>query len=386
MHFNFLNNFTSNSSNVDTSKFGGESETISYLRFPLIVLVVMIHSKFDGVVVNGVGLMHDGGFPCYSTISTLVSNIIASIAVPLFYFISGFLFFFKTAFFSFDVYCSKIKKRAKTILIPYLCWNLFVILLLLAAESVFPGLLSGKNKLVVDYTFTDWLWSFYDTSHINPTVEGAFPICYQFWFLRDLMVTMVFSPIVYLGVRYLKVLFILCLGILWLINFLPAIPGFSSAAMFYFSFGAYFSIHKKDFVATMRPLLPLSLLAYLLLVSVRFIPGCMNSWYIEYVYHLSIILGMLCMIAITSYLLCMGKIKSHHFLTNSSFFIYAFHSMPLVLIIKLLFKAIQPQSDFTICMLYFLCPAITIVIGLGLYKSLVILFPKFTAIITGGRK
>lgn len=177
MHFNFLNNFTSNSSNVDTSKFGGESETISYLRFPLIVLVVMIHSKFDGVVVNGVGLMHDGGFPCYSTISTLVSNIIASIAVPLFYFISGFLFFFKTAFFSFDVYCSKIKKRAKTILIPYLCWNLFVILLLLAAESVFPGLLSGKNKLVVDYTFTDWLWSFYDTSHINPTVEGAFPIC-----------------------------------------------------------------------------------------------------------------------------------------------------------------------------------------------------------------
>lgn len=116
---------------------------------------------------------------------------------------------------------------------------------MLAAESVFPGLLSGKNKLVVDYTFTDWLWSFYDTSHINPTVEGAFPICYQFWFLRDLMVTMVFSPIVYLGVRYLKVLFILCLGILWLINFLPAIPGFSSAAMFYFSFGAYFSIHKK---------------------------------------------------------------------------------------------------------------------------------------------
>lgn len=87
---------------------------------------------------------------------------------------------------------------------------------------------------MVDYTFTDWLWSFYDTSHINPTVEGAFPICYQFWFLRDLMVTMVFSPIVYLGVRYLKVLFILCLGILWLINFLPAIPGFSSAAMFYF--------------------------------------------------------------------------------------------------------------------------------------------------------
>ncbi len=105
------------------------------------------------------------------------------------------------------------------------------------------------------------------------------------------MVTMVFFPIVYLGVRYLQVLCILCLGILWLINFWSAISGFSLAVMFYFSF----SIQKKDFVATMRPLLPLSLLAYLLLVSVRFIPGCMNSWYIEYVHHLSIILGILCM-------------------------------------------------------------------------------------------
>ena len=136
----------------------------------------------------------------------------------------------------------------------------------------------------------------------------------------------------------------------------------------------------------MRPLLPLSLLAYLLLVSVRFIPGCMNSWYIEYVHHLSIILGMLCMIAITSYLLCMGKIKSHHFLTNSSFFIYAFHSMPLVLIIKLLFKLFSLSRILQSACSIFLCPAITIVIGLGLYKSLVILFPKFTAIITGGRK
>lgn len=144
MHFNFLNNFTSNSSNVDTSKFGGESETISYLRFPLIVLVVMIHSKFDGVVVNGVGLMHDGGFPCYSTISTLVSNIIASIAVPLFYFISGFLFFFKTAFFSFDVYCSKIKKEQNytysLFMLEFICYSAVA-----GCRKCFPGAIIRKE-------------------------------------------------------------------------------------------------------------------------------------------------------------------------------------------------------------------------------------------------
>lgn len=80
----------------------------------------MIHSKFDRVVVNGVNLMHEGSIPCYSTIFILVSNIIASIAISLFYFILGFLFFSKPHFYSIDVYCSKIKKRAKVILVPYL--------------------------------------------------------------------------------------------------------------------------------------------------------------------------------------------------------------------------------------------------------------------------
>lgn len=144
MHFNFLNNFTSNSSNVDTSKFGGESETISYLRFPLIVLVVMIHSKFDGVVVNGVGLMHDGGFPCYSTISTLVSNIIASIAVPLFYFISGFLFFSKLHFLVLMYIVAKSKKSKNytysLFMLEFICYSAVA-----GCRKCFPGAIIRKE-------------------------------------------------------------------------------------------------------------------------------------------------------------------------------------------------------------------------------------------------
>lgn len=116
MHFNFLNNFTSNSSNVDTSKLGDESETISYLRLPLIVLVVMIHSKFDGVVVNGVDLMHEGSFPCYSTISTLISNIIASIAFLCFISFLDSCFFSKPHFLVLMYIVAKLEKEQR----PYL--------------------------------------------------------------------------------------------------------------------------------------------------------------------------------------------------------------------------------------------------------------------------
>ncbi len=70
------------------------SQTISFLRFPLIVGVVLIHSQFIGVVINGVEQVETTDYPVFSAVSYLVSNIFASVAVPLFFFFSGFLFFY----------------------------------------------------------------------------------------------------------------------------------------------------------------------------------------------------------------------------------------------------------------------------------------------------
>lgn len=96
-----------------------QSQTISFLRFPLIVGVVLIYSYFSEVVINGVDLMKNGIFPIYSTVSFLFSQIISRIAVPLF-FISGFLFFFKINLFTREIYMQKLKKKVQTILIPYI--------------------------------------------------------------------------------------------------------------------------------------------------------------------------------------------------------------------------------------------------------------------------
>lgn len=51
-----------------------QSKTISFLRFPLIVGVVLIHSKLDMVVINGVNLMDGGHFPIYMVTSYLFSD------------------------------------------------------------------------------------------------------------------------------------------------------------------------------------------------------------------------------------------------------------------------------------------------------------------------
>lgn len=91
-----------------------QSKVIDVLRFPMIVGVVLWHSFFEGIM----GLdIPDSGIPIYHTTSFFISRILASVAVPLFFFISGYLFFFRTTF-SVDVYKKKLKSRIKTLLIP----------------------------------------------------------------------------------------------------------------------------------------------------------------------------------------------------------------------------------------------------------------------------
>ena len=171
------------------------SQTIAFLRFPLIVGVVLIHSKVNNVVIKGVQLIPPDGHWFYDNISYLFSDIFAAVAVPLFFFISGFLFFYKTTAFTKSVYAKKLKRRVHTLLIPYIFWNLAVALLFFLSEIFFSGLMSGVNKAIHDYTFQDWLWAFWNKTHIDGVGISSNPICYQFWFLRDLMVVMLFSPL-----------------------------------------------------------------------------------------------------------------------------------------------------------------------------------------------
>ena len=69
------------------------SKTIMFLRFPLIVSVVFIHAGLEGVVIGGNVTVHDGQFPIYESVYHVITNEIARVSVPLFFFISGFLFF-----------------------------------------------------------------------------------------------------------------------------------------------------------------------------------------------------------------------------------------------------------------------------------------------------
>lgn len=348
------------------------SKTINFLRFPLIVGVVLIHAHITEVVINGVDLLQGNTFLIYNIGSYLFSEIIARMAVPLFFFISGFLFFYQSEVFSLSVYLHKLRKRVNSILVPYLFWNLATILLFFFTQSFISSLTSGANKLIRDYSFSDWI-----------AAVTIFPINYQFWFLRDLMIVILLSPLVYLIVRYFRWVGILILGILWYLGWWFTLPGFSIVAFFFFSFGAYFSLWRCNFVTLLKPYLLLSIVAYFIL---SFVCVCYRkqAW-ISFIYPLDILIGIVFAISLSTYFLERGKWSVSSFLVGATFFVYSFHTMPLALIQKISIKYFPNLNDGILLSIYLLNTVFVILIGLGIYYLFRKWFPYFLNVITGGR-
>lgn len=361
-----------------------QSRTIDFLRFPLIVGVVFIHTDFSDIVMKGVKQISFVDYPLFSHIFFLFSKVIFEVCVPLFFFISGFLFFYKTAGFSMEIYLQKLKNRVRSLLVPYVFWNLLVILFLLLAQSFLSGsLVSGRNKLITDYSLLDWLWSFWDTSQVNPHSEKSLPVNSPFWFIRDLIVVVLFSPIFYILIKKLRTYAVIILGLLWIFNPFFYLPGLSTVSFFFFTAGAYFSINNKNFVSGMRPMLSIAVPLYVLLVVAQLL-FLNKSWWVD-LYCAGMSIGLIATVSVVAHFIGKESWRTNRFLANSSFFIFAYHRLPLVFVIKFLFKLLKPQSEVLLLFLYFFCPVIIIVFGLMIYSFLKQFWPRFMAIVSGGR-
>lgn len=352
-----------------------QSKTIDFLRFPLIVGVVLIHSQLGELKVGDL-IYSEGLFlPIYTYVSKLFSHILAAVAVPLFFIISGFLFFYKSEF-SLPIYMIKLKKRINTLLIPYIFWNLVVILLFYLAQSIFPTLMSGGNKLVVDYTLMDCITAFW-------CLNDGMPICFQLWFLRDLLVLVLLTPIIFILIKRIRFSLIFILLVLWLFDFSINIPGLSIYSLLFFVIGASFSIMKYNLVKFVGSCFPYSLIGYCFIVLVEL---NLYDWaWINNLHKMGIILGCISFFYIVAYMINIKNGESDDCLKDSSFFIYAYHGMFLTFIMKVMMSLLHPTKDMVFLLVYFLSPLITITMGLLLYSLLKKYLPKFTSIITGGR-
>ena len=211
------------------------SKTISLLRLPLALLIVFGHAdilKFP-IYSHGEIAFFDQSIICYPV--SFFSLVLFGSAVPLFFGISGYLFFNKQDF-NVDIYRDKLKKRVKTLLIPYVSWNILYILFNVALLKF-----KGESFDVITQIGSIWCMP-----------NSLFPADPALWFVRDLMLCMVLTPILYIIVKrkYVFVLFFITSFSLWLTNSFSdkLIPGISISSILFFSLGAYLAINRTEIV------------------------------------------------------------------------------------------------------------------------------------------
>ena len=205
------------------------SNKIKVLSFISIILVLYIHSGFHEYPHEIAGMT----FNIY--LQEFISGMIGRMAVPLFFAISGYLFFLNTDK-GIQAVGQKIKKRVRTLVIPYMIACLFLPVFYLLME-VIPGTggfinsespFSENLKLPIGQLL---VFLFFDSG------SGS-PCAFHLWFLRDLIIIVAVSPILY-WIRNTKINGIVVCAALYGLSLID-IPILPTYGMFWFMFGAYF--------------------------------------------------------------------------------------------------------------------------------------------------
>lgn len=350
------------------------SVKLKIISFLLMVMVVFIHSHNIGKTLLAGNTVIKNGYSSF--IQDFISDGIALVAVPLFFAISGYLFFLKFGG-TVTEFVSKYIKRLRTLVLPYLFWSVGVLVLFLVLQFLPEFKTYFGSKLIKDYS----LYEFLDKIFITP-------IPLQFWFVKDLIILVFFSPAIYYLIKKLKLFFIIVLLLTWLFSFNYVI--FSSVAILFFSFGAFLSINEYDILLinfSKRYWLYTSLWFTLVLCKATLLYINFNGNLILYLIHqLSILIGIVSIWSLYDFIVKDKDLSNSIFysICSFSFFLYAFHIPALNIIKRALFN-IMGKEEFASLTIYIIAPLLIIFISIVIGYQLKRFTPKLYAIMTGGR-
>lgn len=346
-----------------------QSRLIDWLRFPLAAAVVLLHA---GESTTG---MYDSDFS--GMLRIVLSQGICRIAVPCFFLFSGFLFFNRFHEWDTKVWLGKIRKRARTLLLPYVLWNLLALLV----GFGYGWLRSRFNADIVPATLVETLRSDGWLNIFWASTYGC-PIDYPLWFIRDLIVFVAITPLVYLLVCKCKLWGVAAL----FIAFSPT-GSRDLEGLFFFVLGAYFQLCGVDFLQIFgRIKWPAYLLSAVGIVLIAYSYRD-NAELYKYTKYLFVLFGTVSVINLASSLLDAGWVHNSAFLSSSSFFVYASHGI-LILhdIAHYLTLHFLPLAGVAgKCLVLFVKAGIAVGICLALFAVMKKWTPKTLGVLTGNR-
>nr|WP_314754704.1 acyltransferase family protein [uncultured Prevotella sp.] len=343
------------------------SQTISFLRFPLIVGVIFIHTVFV--------LPEDlKGYECFK----YMLGCFTAFSVPLFFIISSFLFFYDMKEFDMWKWFIKMKKRVRTLLIPYILWNLFYLLFMLIVQVSFPNIMGGSRKMIYNYSFLELIDSFWNFGGMY----HGMPILYSFWFIRNLFILNLFAPVFYLLLKKIPVVFFIISLVLFILNpfdFIATNMDWVKSVLFY-GIGVFCAVNAIDFTDLRKLSSPFVFFVIVSIILLPFVPDTMRFYW----YQVLLVIGALTIPTIVRKGILNKKLRVNNFLASSSFFVYAFHLF-IIIPFNRFWSTILPVNNWTASIMLVIVPFLVAFISVCVYYVLKENFPKFTELIIGGR-
>lgn len=306
-------------------------DTFSQLRLPLIVLITFAHS-YSGVRAGWT--LWDGGWDSYEMLKLVVSETLVKVAMPTFFVMSGYLFFVNVTEWNAKTYWNKLRRRVKTLLVPYIIWNI--------AMAV---------KL--------------QTFSLSIFVE---PANMPLWFLRDLMIVSMLTPIIYIGVRKLGYWIFAILLPIYLTGLYAVQPGLTPYAVCFFTLGSFLSIRKMDLIETcIKYETPSYILTILLGI------GMMLTFRTPIYPPLMLcfrVVGVVTVFCIAHRILSTTNKRIPQIACDASYFIYLAHYVFFFAFLDAWFISLFGTSTASLCIHYLTLPLLKAGILTGVYMGM----------------
>ena len=348
------------------------SKTISFLRFPMIVGIVFIHAQNQSLYEAAGGDVSD--VPVYLFVQNFFSQGVCSMCVPLFFMISGYLFFVKTEW-SKETYLKKLRRRVSTLLVPYLVYIMLALIIFGVLQYIMPTLISEGKTPIADYGVYEYAEAFWMYN------GESIPFVGPLWFIRDLMVLCLLTPMIYVLVKYGKSWVLAIIVILYFCR----IPYMGD--LLFFSVGAYFALNDLDF-GEICSKYKFIWFVYPIILVVDTLEKC---WFFSDCLHkVAIILGVISFVG-----LAWHYVKNHGnvipaYLSASTFFVYAAHEPYLDQVRKVTFMVL-PLSDniflleIEMITCYIVIPLTFIALLVAVYHGIEHISPKLAGVFSGNR-
>jgi hypothetical protein len=373
---------------------------------PLILMVIAIHMDYNiepdmvGFTFSQIDFSSFSGIDFYH-IFRMIFDTIRGICNPGFFLISGYLFFLNVTVWNKHTYAGKLKKRLFTLFIPYVLWN--TIAALTTPISLIGGRIVKQDgdlgripeyfQSILDKGILNIYWHFNTWNETNINILGwntpsLGPVSIPMWFLQTLICLSIITPLIYLIVRYLRVWGLVVLGALCFTGIWFSFPGFGISPIFYFTLGAYFSINKRNMIFDFRKYrYPIFAVAIISFAGSIFFRYGLNTAF-NYCSGLATLSATLSLFIAGSYLVEKNKVRANKKFSSSIFFIYASHTVLLVVaVVGVIFEYVtfHSQAWYFLLLGYIAVPVVTMYLCYAGYLILKKIMPPVAKVLSGSR-